>query len=281
MLHIRFVTQENIEAILHNYNLPEQCSGEVQSPLSLAKYVFDTCAKFIPRRLRDHLTVSQAILPIVKNDLCLHIIINAFMAKLYLSNENVKNNGALFTVVADLLTQSVANNDNVMDLFGDHDVVRIAKEQFATIGNYLNLPSEGNNKGYHIPSFLAPYIGYLSTNYNIHKLLKNYKESTFHTNSFVRKNRDLSDKIHLHYYDNFSFLLNSFNNIKIGERLFKEKKYDHYPALNKIIFEKEYHLGLASKITVMTNAYPLEIRLQYQKLLCLASLLPNINGRLY
>lgn len=63
--------------------------------------------------------------------------------------------------------------------------------------------------------------------------------------------------------------------------MFEGNQLSYHPTLNRILFEREYQLGLANKIAMMTMHYANEAKNHYYQLLSKVALLPNVNGRLY
>lgn len=282
MLYINSISKEAIESLLTIYNLPAECPQDVTTPLELMDFAFKVCYELIPYRIREHFEIGHNIIyPLIKEDLGLHMLFNAFMVQLFETRGIVKNNGSLFTRISDCLGEAIANDKNVWNLFGDKvDIPRNAKNNFSDIAEYMMLSRSNTNTKYEIPDFLSPLIAYVAVNYDSHKVLKDYKDSQ-HSSSYLMNNKGISEKLHLNFYDNFKYLLDNFSNIYKVERLFNNSEYSHHTTINRMFFEREYNLGLASKIVVMTLHYPSDIKKQYQKLLSLASLFPNINGRLY
>lgn len=276
MLYINSVS-ETMETLKSIYQIHEP-KEEISSSTKLAEYVFNECYYLIPQSIRDFFNLEEEESKL-KSELILHLIINAYMVQLIETDGYAKLSGALFTKIFNLYNIAAANSEeNTYHLFGDKDISRIAKDHFGKLLAHWMVPPSDNNPSA-IPSFLVPLLAFQSIHFDAHKVLKSYNNNQ-HSRTYL-SNLDNNEKLHLDFYNNFKYLLDRFLTLKKFERIFENKQVTYHPTINRILFEREYHLGLASKIIMMVMHYPEEIKNRYIRILSLAAMLPNISGRLF
>jgi len=268
LLFINSPSHETINDMIKYYNLPDVGPETFPNLIKVAEYVFASCFHLIPTEIKNFFNINKDSTSLIKSEILLHMIINAHMSQLYTTEGNVKRTGALLTKVFNFYLISLANSKTVYDFFGSKDTPRVAKA-------FLE-----NHSCSTIPAFAAPLIAFQALHSDAHKVLKDLKNSD-HSKNFCKHNKDIASKLHLNFYDNFIYLVDNFLSIKSVERQFEHNSPSYHPTLNKMLFEREYNLGLASKIMMMTLHLPYEMRIKYIRLLAVASMLPNINGRLF
>lgn len=277
MLYINSNSSE-IKEVLDIYKLP--VSGpEISQPGLLAEYVFEKCYHLIPNDIKKFFNVEIKTSSFFKAELIWHIITNAYMVYLSETEGNVNRNGALFSKVSDFFYTSIAKRDPVRDLFEGKDIHRAAKERMKKMGDYWMLPLS-NSHSHFIPAFVSPLLAFQVMHADSHKVIKDYTNSE-HSYNFQRRNKDESRNVHLHFYDNFKYLLDNFPNIDKIHGLFEKNQLRYHPTINRILFEREYQLGLASKIATSTYLFSDEFKKRFFQILSPLAMLPNINGRLY
>ncbi|WP_125660989.1 hypothetical protein [Paenibacillus baekrokdamisoli] len=262
------------------YNLPARGPKGITKPSILAEYVFEKCFHLIPNEIKEFFNVGGKTNSILKSELIMHMIINAYMVHLADTEGNIKRNGSLFTKVNKFF--EISNTDEkkpVSDLFGSKDLPRVANEHFNKLGIHWILPPLSNSS-HAIPAFASPLIAFQAVHVDSHKVMKSYTDSQ-HSRNFLKQHKDKGAKLHLHFYDNFKYLLDQFPTIDKIERLFENNRLVYHPTLNRILFEREYQIGLASKIAIITYQFPDEVKNQYYRILSTIAMLPNVNGRLY
>ncbi|MCM3631499.1 hypothetical protein M3194_29825 [Paenibacillus glycanilyticus] len=277
MLYINSTSQETMKTIVDTYKLPVEAPAEISNISALATFVFESCVHLIPLDIRDFFNVSSEN-SIFKSELTLHIIINAYMAHLIETEGNIIRTGSLFSRVFDFFGLALIKEKPVNNLFGDKNIPRVAKEHFKKLAGHWMLPSSDDSHA--IPAFATPLIAFQAVHGDSHKVISDYTDSQ-HRWNYMKQNKDIGENLHLHFYDNFKYLLDHFPNIDKIERLFEGNRLSYHPTLNKILFERDYYLGLASKIEMLTMHYSDHAKNQYYQYLSKVALLPNINGRLY
>lgn len=275
MLHINSVSEDSMKTLAKLYHLPLSGPSEIYHPSKLAEYVFERCFHLIPRRLMEFFKVNS----LFKSELILHMIINAHIVQLTELEGYVELKGALFARIFDFYNIAVANDKSVYNLFGIKNVPRLSKDHLSKLCTHWMFPSLDNASGA-IPAFLVPLIAFQTIHFDSHKVLKDSSDS-HHSWTYMKNNKDMSKMLHLHFYDNFKYLLDHFPTIDKIERTFSNNQLSYHSTLNRILFEREYNLGLASKIVMMIMNYPEEVQKSYYPLLGIAAMLPNINGRLF
>lgn len=287
MYYINNLSQEQILNIIRLYELPEQFPEE----RNLAEYVFDECHKLIPEVLNRYFYIGTFSESYYKSDfrseLVNHLITNYEMVHLIESNQHIQNTGALFEKVDNFFLNQASDNEYPLsDLSNNEERARNAKRNFHEIGSYLEL-SRTDEKKYTIPKLAAPFISNLAVNYSTHKVLKRTEE-TQQSDTYLKKNTAVSEKLHLNFYENFNFLLNNFSKLPDIEKVYGikkikgkyQEKIDVQATINRVLFEREYNLALANRITLLLTNKKLVAKENLEWLLSLFSLLPNINGRL-
>jgi hypothetical protein len=262
--------------MLETYHLPLDDTEKINSIFELAQYVFEKCRHLIPNVLHDFFKPGHKIAGLAKPDLIRHLIINAYMVQLIESDGKIHTSGAFFNRMYDSLDYAISNEKNVWHLFGSKDVPRIAQEYFKKMGErWMNPDLDAQSNA--LPAFAAPLFAFQAIHVDSHKVLKGYVESK-HNWSYFKQHKEVAKKLHLHFCDNFVFLLDQFPNIDKIHRLFEKEQMSYHPVLNRILFEREYQIGLANKIAILTMNEAEEIKIHYYRLLSALALLPNINA---
>lgn len=278
MLHINSTSQDTMESLIDTYKLPASVPNGTSEISTLSKYVFERCSHLIPYEIRHFFNVSSEN-SILRSELILHIIVNSYMVQLIETEGKIKQNGALIKKVSDFFDFALAKEKPVNNLFGVKNTPRVAQDYFKKLSDHWMLPLSGDST-HAIPAFLSPLIAFQSVHSDSHKVIKDYKDSD-HRLNYLKKHKNKVEHLHLDFYDNFKYLLDQFSAIEKIDRLFENNQFSYHPTLNKILFEREYQLGLVSKIAMMTMDYPDEEKNQYYQYLSKFALLPNVNGRLY
>ncbi|WP_427180053.1 hypothetical protein [Paenibacillus sp. TC-CSREp1] len=279
MLHVNSITEKALEIVVENYHLPHHGAQKTSNIYELADYVFEKCYHLIPNDIKEFFEIGQEKNDIAKPDLIRHLIINAYMVQLIESEGKIHTSGAFFNRVYNFIDVAIANNQPVWYLFEDKVVPRIAGEFSKKLSEHWMDPGTSTQANT-FPSFIAPLVAFQAIHVDSHKVLKGHMDNQ-HSTSYFKQHKEVAKKLHLHFSDNFKFLLDQFPTIDRIERLFENNQMSYHPVLNRILFEREYQIGLANKIAILTMNESEEIKLQYYRLLSTLALLPNINGRLF
>ncbi|WP_019912434.1 hypothetical protein [Paenibacillus sp. HW567] len=276
MIHFKTRSQEELREALLNYQLNLEVPIHVKSPWELAEYVFNSCKGIMPQATQD---LFSGIFQF-KEDLCSHLIFNCWTIDSLGSNEYVKNSSSLIRIaydIFDLARIRKKENKLINDLLVSEEASRMGIKHFKkTLGAYLELPPD--EQSFKTPAIFAPFVSYIALNYKIHGILKDTGTSK-PNQTFINKHQNVIEKIHLKYYEYFNFLIKEFPvNGKVKSQFYDYNSV-HNSLINKMIFEREYNLGLASKIFMMTNNIDSPVRSSYYKIMSLSALFAN-NGRL-
>lgn len=277
MLHVNSPSQEEMAQIIKTYKLADNSPSHLDSPFKLAEYVFEACIDLIPNFFGKCYEESKDKKSI-KMDLVFHMVLNAYMNELIENEGSVQRNSNLFTKVHSFLGPA-RTKSGLNDLIGEKSAVnlnRFTRKKMSEIGKRWEL-SMSSDTNYTIPSFIAPLVAFQTLHADIHKVVTDYKDAR---SSIYYTRKYNSRELHLDFYDNFKFMLDNFLSIEKIAQLFKDGTIIYHPTLNKILFEREYSLGLVSKISAMSINYSEEMRIPYRNLLSIVGMLPNVNGRL-
>ncbi|WP_080831894.1 hypothetical protein [Cohnella massiliensis] len=255
MLHIRSNTLP--ADTFEYYNLPKKCPDGINTLEEIADFVFEECSEFIPEGLFWFFSDSED--DFFKYDLVNHIIINAYMGYLLEKDEYVQDRNGLLKIV-----DSVNFENLIMD--EKRGFFRNAARQFEKIGAYFDLPKLENK--YRIPRFLSGFLGFSIFYKDIHNILKKEKiENNLYSYKFISEH--ITTKyFHVYFYNNFCRVL---------------ELHTEFTLFNRLLFEREYNFALASEIAILSTQFSdfPDLLDEYEKLLSLAALLPNIIGRLH
>lgn len=274
MLYYQSRSQEELRETLSNYQLNLEVPIQAKSPWELAEHVFTSCKGIIPQAVED---LFSGIFQF-KEDLCSHLIFNCWTINRLDSNEYVKNSSSLIRIAYDIFDLArVRDEEKDNELLVYEETSRIAINHFKNhLGAYLKLPPD--HRSFKTPAIFAPFVSYMALNYKIHGILKDTGISR-PNQTFIDKHQDVMEKLHLKYYEYFRFLLKEFHGNKKVKSQINDYGSVHNSLVNKMIFEREYNFGLASKICAMINSFDSTVKSSYQKIMSLTALFPN-NGRL-
>ncbi|MCM3700341.1 hypothetical protein [Paenibacillus macerans] len=279
MLYVNSNTEKALEILVENYHLPLHGAQKISNIYELADYVFEKCYHLIPNDIKEFFEIGQEKTVFTKPDLIRHLITNAYMVQLIESEGKIHTSGAFFNRVYNFIDIAIAKNQPVWYLFEDKVVPRIAEEFSKKLSEHW-MNRDTGKKANTFPSFIAPLIAFQAIHVDSHRVLKGHMDNQ-HSSSYFKQHKEATKKLHLHFSNNFKFLLDQFPNIDRIERLFENNQMIYHPVLNRILFEREYQIGLANKIAILTMNESEEIKLQYYRLLSALALLSNINGRLF
>ncbi|MEK4508244.1 hypothetical protein [Paenibacillus sp. FSL K6-2524] len=301
MLHINSNALES--EMLKVYNLTTECPSSIDTLEELADFVVKETNHLIPEKIRTMIEgawnqegskfTGSSLKKIIVKDLRDHILVNSIMVSECKMGERVTvDNKFLRSILENSLDtrlSKIQTKISIKELLYDLD----------GNGDFLSLKS-GN-----CPKCISSMIGYVAINYGSHTFLKGgkrdhldsiikkeqgkWEETIKHTSNMIEKTKlekdkdletnsltkELNERFHINYYNNFVSVLNSME--------------DPNKSINLLLFEREYNLGLASEISRIGNdaikMIPVEVKNEekywgkYTDLLCVTALLPNINGR--
>lgn len=266
--------------LLELYDLPKDfpdLSGRTLN--QQAEFAFNACLHLIPSAFLQHIT-GVGSFSSFKEELIMHITLNAFMVGASESEGSLMKKGVFLETVGHYFTSRIENKDkNFIDLFRGKELSDLSIRHFKDIGEYLSLKRSNNKKSFEISVLAAPFISFMANTYDAHLVLKSYKPSQ-QSKTFLQGTKEISGDLHFHFRNNFNYFLNSFQNINKIETHYNDSKISLHTTINKMLFEREYNLGLANNIAVLTQHMEQPERQKYELLLSLAALLPNIMGRL-
>jgi hypothetical protein len=215
---------------------------------------------------------------------------------------NVFENEDLFEYISDELKQylilniwaarvdqSINENDipfyvqNLIDVVSDkessesYNVNEIKEKKVRkVIYSVMNLPRHDNqdapvslmSKRKDIPKYSLPFNTFISVYESIDKELKNIKGKRKFVDDYKshKSNHSPERRLYNRFYDYFDACLLNLPNREI--------------LINKVLFEREYNLVLASQINMIIKDLPDSSRDLSRRVLSLAALLPIVEGRL-
>ncbi|MED1872062.1 hypothetical protein [Brevibacillus borstelensis] len=271
MLNIKPISEETKKSLSTIYNICEP--EEFSSPFELAESVFNKCFHLIPYDIRDFIKLD-------KSDLILHMVMNAYIFQLTETEGHVNLSHALIERFYRYFELAIAN-EKAYNLFGNKgkDILRATRKHISNFITHWDLPTSGKDSRI-IPVFLVPLIMFQATHFDAHKVLKSYKDSQ-HSWTYLKDIKELSEFLHLNFYQNFKQLLDHFPGFNEIIHFFENNQISYQPLLVRILFEREYQLGLASKIATLTIYHSKEIQNRLHRLLSILAMLPNVSGRLF
>lgn len=275
--------QRLLEDILSIYDLNLDPQKEFHSLYVIAEYVYEECSCLIPDEIKDMVRINSDLVAF-ESEILSSLIINAAIVQLEEKHGSVTRNGALLGRVGEYLEKEVSNR-TIVDMYRGKELADMAERHFTTLAEELCL-NDDNNK-YSIPVVAAPFASYIAASYDIHKVLNEISYSV-HSKSFMEEcTNKYKETFHIHYLNSYLKFLDDFVRIPNITKAFGIKKYNgiydkevpFFYSVNRILFEREYNLQLASQIYMETKNNSI-FKSEYSDLLCILSLFPNLFGRI-
>ncbi|MBY9078935.1 hypothetical protein [Paenibacillus sp. CGMCC 1.18879] len=255
---IPFFSSENRIRILEQFNL-ELDYDKVQIDSSLAQFVFDKCQHLIPFKILELFRRKGKLDEFIK-DITEHLdfkygIIECIGGK---KESIVIRNDLYIKGVLESLEklENYRYNNNVSnylnylkkDLCHDLNLEIIEKPRTG----FHNLKKNNMIEQVAVPEILAPYIFFMALNYDMNSSLKKNRADSL---SYLAQKTEA-------YYD----LISQYEDFQRSLCLYQ--------------FEQNYHLGLRKQIIKHLSRFSNRNKEDAAKVLSLAALLPNIQGRL-
>ena len=226
------------------------------------------CLQLIPSSLIN-LFDTEDLIGLMTDDLKRYLILNIWAAGI---NQTI-DEGDIFPYVENLI--------NVVSVKEASQGLNLNKEEINNIrNNYdsaINLPRNNDAQNVtsslmkergNLPNYTLPFNAFISVFSNIHNELKHNKGKRPSVESYkmFSLNSTPQRKLQNRFYQYFDATL---HNLSIRER-----------NINKVIFEREYSLVLASQIDNVTKGLSGSFGEWSRRVLSLASLLPTVEGRI-
>lgn len=275
MRHINKIPDENeVNDVIKKYRLPFPVNGlENTSAKHVADFVFEHCKHLLPEEL-CHFFEGSDDYEKFEEDIKSYLIISWAMTDTFYNRpEYIESNFNLCKKMQRILVpreieqglclkRSPSNNTKLLNshvsVYLDLRISKRESKKYDTEEKELTKQAD-------VPIFAAPFVMFLANYFDLVRFIGNSTEKIRVSNKI---NKDNLAGYLAASWSNFIHILGGL------------KGYKAYKNYNIFLFEKEFNIALASKILRLTAGLNESIKDEVVKVLSIAALLPNVNGRI-